>query len=345
MKEWKVVLSALHNVLNKYRHLRNSLIAINSIVLLATIAFMIFEDLPFFQSLWLTVITVLTVGYGDVVPLTKEGKVFAMVMIPIAIGIVSYGVGAIASVMLEGELSRAMKEKRMKKKIKGLSDHIIVCGLGRVGSQVLEQLKHRNIPAVYIDNDFDVIETHRLHNQYYLIGDATEDSVLLDAGIEKASGLVITLPNDAENVFTTLTAAELNPGLHIVARAEKVESINKLQKAGASKVINPSLIGGKQMVMSIVKPLSVEYVDMMFQTQKKDYGFEEISLPDRSPFANQSIAENDIRKRYGVTIVAILREEGLISNPNPSEKLKPHDKIIMFGSEEELSRFETALNG
>ncbi|WJV30645.1 potassium channel family protein [Rossellomorea sp. AcN35-11] len=116
MKEWKVVLSALHNVLNKYRHLRNSLIAINSIVLLATIAFMIFEDLPFFQSLWLTVITVLTVGYGDVVPLTKEGKVFAMVMIPIAIGIVSYGVGAIASVMLEGELSRAMKEKRMKKK-------------------------------------------------------------------------------------------------------------------------------------------------------------------------------------------------------------------------------------
>ena len=305
---------------------------------------MILEDLTFFESLWLTVITVLTVGYGDVVPVTEQGKIFAMVMIPIGIGIVSYGVGAIASVMLEGELSKSVKEKRMKKRIKELSDHIIVCGLGRVGGQVVEQLQQRGMSAVYIDHNQEVIDELDLQKHYFLVGDATEDSVLIDAGIERASGLVTTLANDAENVFTTLTARGLNPNLHIVARAEKIETIKKLEKAGASKVINPSLLGGKQMVMSILKPVSVEYVDMMFQSHQRDFGFEEILLSHSSPFMNNSIKESDIRHRYGVTIVAILRGEELISNPSPSEILKKHDKLIVFGSDEELSNFENALN-
>ncbi|UII55800.1 NAD-binding protein [Cytobacillus spongiae] len=325
-----------------YRHLITALVCMLLTIIVGTIGFIIFENLSLFDSLWLTLITVLTVGYGDVIPRTDNGKTFAMVIIPIGVGIVTYAIGAFTSMMIEGEFSKTVGRRRMNKKISELQNHIIVCGMGRVGEQVVNELLHKKTPVVIIEKDESAIKASGLHHLYYLIGDATEDQFLIEAGIDRASGLVATLPEDADNVFISLTARGLNQDIRIVARAERPQSEEKLRRAGANKVINPSSIGGNQMVMSILKPVSVEYVDMMLHTGKQEFGVEEMKIVEGSKLIGKTIVENQIRTSYGVTIVAILRDETLISNPSPDETFQLHDMIIVFGSSEQLEWFEVA---
>ncbi|WP_232713542.1 potassium channel family protein [Bacillus xiapuensis] len=328
----------------RYKHLFNSIAAMILMNIIGTIGFMIFEHLSLFDALWLTVITVLTVGYGDTIPVTQEGKVFALIIIPVSVGIVSYAIGAIASLVVEGEFSTSVRARKMNKKLGRLQQHIIVCGLGRVGEQVLAHVREKqDIQAVFIDRDEELLRRLLKPDECCIHGDATEDQVLKSAGIERASALVATLPSDADNVFITLTAKGLNPQLTIVSRAERDETAAKLRMAGAMKVINPSSIGGKQMVMSILKPLSVEYMDRVLSAGHHEYNIEEISIQPGSPFAGRSLKETDIRNQYSVTIVAILRGNEMLGTPKSEEKLQVHDKIIVFGAEEDLTHFEKAI--
>ncbi|WP_108668804.1 potassium channel family protein [Peribacillus acanthi] len=324
----------------KYKHLINAIYAMLFVICIGTIGFILFEGLAFFDALWLTMITVLTVGYGDAVPQTAAGKMFALIIIPIGIGIVTYAIGAMTTLMLEGELSRTVGQRRLKRLISKLSGHVILCGYGRVGEQVCDQLKNKNITTVIIDQDINRRPNVLGGNIYWITGDATDDEVLREAGIERAGSLVASLPDDAHNVFVTLSAKGLNPSIKIVARAEKAASEEKMKKAGATKVINPSSIGGKQMVFSLLKPQSVEYVDMMLNTGEKEFGIEEIVLGKGGPLINRTIEENQIRKKYEVTIVAIIRKEELINNPDPKERLQEHDVLLVFGSAEQMKVFE-----
>ncbi|MDA1678546.1 MULTISPECIES: potassium channel family protein [unclassified Bacillus cereus group] len=326
--------------MNARKQLWIAVICMTFVVILGTLGFMMIEEISLFQAFWMTMITVLTVGYGDAVPVTQAGKVFALLIIPIGVGIVTYAIGVVAAMIVEGNLFHAVRRKKMDKQIAQLQNHIIVCGCGRVGLQVVHELQEKKIPFVVVDKDESILEKEKL---LYVHGDATEDQVLHHAGISKAAGLVAIVANDAENVFITLTARGLNDAIKIVARAEKPETEDKLKRAGANKVINPSSMAGIHIAKGIANPLTVHYIDTVLYGLEQSFVIEEIAVGEGSILTNKSLLESDVRNQFDVTILAILRNGDVIHNPTGQEKLQEHDMIIVFGSVEKLGQFEKEL--
>ncbi|MGN5653253.1 potassium channel family protein [Bacillus sp. Brlt_9] len=326
--------------MNARKQLWIAVICMTFVVILGTLGFMVIEEISLFQAFWMTMITVLTVGYGDAVPVTQVGKVFALLIIPVGVGIVTYAIGVVAAMIIEGNLFHAVRRKKMDKQIAQLQNHIIVCGCGRVGLQVVHELQEKKIPFVVVDKDESILEKEKL---LYVHGDATEDQVLHRAGISKAAGLVAIVANDAENVFITLTARGLNDAIKIVARAEKPETEDKLKRAGANKVINPSSMAGIHIAKGIANPLTVHYIDTVLYGVEQSFVIEEIAVGEGSVLASKSLLESDVRNQFDVTILAILRNGNVIHNPTGQEKLQEHDMIIVFGSVEKLGQFEKEL--
>ncbi|MGH0475042.1 potassium channel family protein [Bacillus paranthracis] len=326
--------------MNARKQLWITVICMTFVVILGTLGFMTIEEISLFQAFWMTMITVLTVGYGDAIPVTQAGKVFALLIIPIGVGIVTYAIGVVAAMIIEGNLFHAVRRKKMDKQIAQLQNHIIVCGCGRVGLQVVHELQEKKIPFVVVDKDESILEKEKL---LYVHGDATEDQVLHHAGISKAAGLVAIVANDAENVFITLTARGLNDAIKIVARAEKPETEDKLKRAGANKVINPSSMAGIHIAKGIANPLTVHYIDTVLYGVEQSFVIEEIAVGKGSILTNKSLLESDVRNQFDVTILAILRNGNVIHNPTGQEKLQEHDMIIVFGSVEKLGQFEKEL--
>ncbi|MDQ7233959.1 potassium channel family protein [Bacillus pacificus] len=326
--------------MNARKQLWIAVICMTFVVILGTLGFMTIEEISLFQAFWMTMITVLTVGYGDAVPITQAGKVFALLIIPVGVGIVTYAIGVVAAMIIEGNLFHAVRRKKMDKQIAQLQNHIIVCGCGRVGLQVVHELQEKKIPFVVVDKDESILEKEKL---LYVHGDATEDQVLHHAGISKAAGLVAIVANDAENVFITLTARGLNDAIKIVARAEKPETEEKLRRAGANKVINPSSMAGIHIAKGIANPLTVHYIDTVLYGVEQSFVIEEIAVGEGSILASKSLLESDVRNQFDVTILAILRNGNVIHNPTGQEKLQEHDMIIVFGSVEKLGQFEKEL--
>ncbi|RFB59704.1 potassium channel family protein [Bacillus thuringiensis] len=326
--------------MNARKQLWIAVICMTFVVILGTIGFMIIEEISLFQAFWMTVITVLTVGYGDAVPVTQAGKVFALLIIPVGVGIVTYAIGVVAAMIIEGNLFHAVRRKKMDKQIAQLKNHIIVCGCGRVGLQVVHELQEKKIPFVVVDKDESVLEKGKL---LYIHGDATEDQVLHHAGISKAAGLVAIVANDAENVFITLTARGLNDAIKIVARSEKPETEEKLRRAGANKVINPSSMAGIHIAKGIANPLTVHYIDTVLYGIEQSFVIEEILVGKDSILVGKSLLQSDVRNQFDVTILAILRNGDIIHNPTGQEKLQEHDMIIVFGLVEKLKQFEKEL--
>ncbi|MGG2932684.1 potassium channel protein [Bacillus pacificus] len=326
--------------MNARKQLWIAVICMTFVVILGTLGFMTIEEISLFQAFWMTMITVLTVGYGDAIPVTQAGKVFALLIIPVGVGIVTYAIGVVAAMIIEGNLFHAVRRKKMNKQIAQLQNHIIVCGCGRVGLQVVHELQEKKIPFVVVDKDESILEKEKL---LYVYGDATEDQVLHHAGISKAAGLVAIVANDAENVFITLTARGLNDAIKIVARAEKPETEDKLKRAGANKVINPSSMAGIHIAKGIANPLTVHYIDTILYGMEQSFVIEEIAVGEGSILANKSLLESDVRNQFDVTILAILRNGNVIHNPTGQEKLQEHDMIIVFGSVEKLGQFEKEL--
>ncbi len=326
--------------MNARKQLWIAVICMTFVVILGTLGFMAIEEISLFQAFWMTMITVLTVGYGDAVPVTQAGKVFALLIIPVGVGIVTYAIGVVAAMIIEGNLFHAVRRKKMDKQIAQLQNHIIVCGCGRVGLQVVHELQEKKIPFVVVDKDESILEKEKL---LYVHGDATEDQVLHYAGISKAAGLVASVANDAENVFITLTARGLNDAIKIVARAEKPETEDKLKRAGANKVINPSSMAGIHIAKGIANPLTVHYIDTVLYGVDQSFVIEEIAVGKGSILASKSLLESDVRNQFDVTILAILRNGNVIHNPTGQEKLQEHDMIIVFGSVEKLGQFEKEL--
>jgi voltage-gated potassium channel len=290
------------------------------------------------DAMYMTLITITTVGYREVFAdqITTADKWFTMALIIVGVGTVLYTFSLGVQVVVEGQLREFVGRRRMDKKISSLQDHVIVCGWGRVGRAVAHDLALGGKTVVVIDEnparvaDLDIPA---------VVGDATHDLTLRNAGIERASALVAALEGDAENLFVTLSSKAINPGLFIVARARQEESIAKLSRAGADRVVNPQELGAARMASFVVQPNVAEFVDVVMHERSMDFRMQEIELPENSAIAGLSLRDANLRQRAGVLVLALRGDDGTFTaNPDPDVILHARNVIIAVGTVDGLDQ-------
>ena len=304
--------------------------------------FMVIEDYQLVDAIYMTIITISTVGYTEVQPLTEAGQIFTSIFILINIGLFAYVLAVFSYYIIQGEIFKNMHLAMINKSISKLQNHVIVCGYGKYGKEAVAHLQKHRIPFVIIDNNPAEIENIQKNNDklLYVGDDATHDEALLSAGIERARALVTTLPDDSENVFTVLTARQLNPRINIISRAKNPKSERKLLLAGASHVVMPEQIGGFYMATQVSKPGAVEFFSFITNEYRSDIGFEEITYP-KLPDAckGKSIRELHLRRATGANIIGFRHADGNYEvNPDPDTVLSPGTSFIVLGSHEQLEK-------
>ncbi len=309
-----------------------------------TTGYILIEDYTFLDALYMSVITISTVGYGEVQSLSQAGRIFTTFFIIFNLSVFAYILSAISTYIFEGELNRVFYQYRKSKVMKGLKDHVIVCGFGRNGTKAVEELQNSDHTVVVIDDDIDMeTETKGMDfkNLHFLKGSATEDEVLEKAGLERAYAIIATLPKDTDNVFVTLTAKQINPDIKVISRASEPTSIVKLKRAGADNIVMPESIGGTHMATLVTKPDLVEFIDMLSGLGKEDLHLDEIGFDDlKKQFQGNSIEELNMRRNVGGTILAIRSREGFKLNPHVEFRLKPEQSLILLGSSSQLANLK-----
>ena len=328
-----------------FRHILFAGTALVLLVMLATSGFMMIEDIGVFDAFYLTVMSLMTVGYGDLVPETMAGKRFALVIIPLGVAVFTYATGAVASYFIEHQLSVKVWNKRMEHTINNLEDHIIVCGMGRVGRQIYYQLKEEDVPAVYIHDSEEEMLEHVSEDTLRIVGSPLDEETLVEANIQNAKGLITAMPNDSDNVFITIKAKALNEKLEVVSRAENKGSEDVLLRAGASNVINPATIGGRELVSSVLHPEGTYLVNLLIHTKKREQSLEEVELDRSSEFVGQTLEQAALRKDHGVTVLGIRRGDDFVTNPGAEEELKENDVLIIYGEKEINEAFKKKAKG
>jgi voltage-gated potassium channel len=300
-----------------------------------SIGFMIIEHWSFLDSIYMTFITITTTGFEEVHPLTHSGRIFTIILLVMGIGSIAYTGGRAAQLLIENQIIR---RRRMSKKLEELKDHYIVCGYGRMGRYICEELSSAKVEFIVIENEAGKIDRLIEMNFLYISGDATSDEILTMAGVMKAKGLVAVLSNDAENVFTTLSAKVLNPNLYVVARAVEEETESKLKKAGANRVVKPYEIGGNRMAELLLRPGVIEFIDVVAREKNVDLSMEELAVSEKSSLIGKTLAELPIRKDLNIIIVSINKlKGGFIYNPKSSTVLEQNDKLIALGEKVNLA--------
>ena len=319
--------------------LLRALFMILVITAVGTFGYHLLEGWSLLDALYMTIISMTTVGYGETRPLTQSGRIFTMALIVTSIGTVGYAISTLATFVVEGEFHRIIRGRRMDKRISNLENHIILCGGGHTGKHIAGEFFKTDTPFVVVERDSDVIQD-LLHigDILHLQADATQDEALLLAGIEQARGLVSVLSQDKDNVFVVLSARALNPKLRIVARLYDDQNAEKLRKAGADEVVSPNAIGGMRMASLMLRPTVVSFLDEMLRVTGETLRVEEVHVDAASPLAHQTIRDTDIGRRTGVLVVALQPHTGGYGfNPGPQTVLKPGDVLIVIGTPQQLA--------
>lgn len=324
------------------RHLVLIVISLAMIMIVGTVGYIVIEDMNFWDSLYLTAMTISTVGYGDIVPQHFVGRIFTIFLVFSGVGLVLYAFSKFAETMVEGGLRNILERNKMKKKVAELENHYIVCGYGRIGKVICQILKDSHRPFVVIETNEDEIKTIEAEGYYTLAGEASDDEILLAAGIMKARGLIGVVSTDADNVFITLTARGLNPNLFILARSSGTPGADtKLMRAGASKVISPYYIGARRMAQLIVRPTVIDFIDLTMHAGELGLRMEELLVSEKASFANKTLIESGIRKNFEIIVVAIKRPgQDMIFNPKPDIVILPGDILIVLGDHDQISALE-----
>ena len=324
-------------------------IALLSLVLISVggvLGYRFLENHSWIEAVYMTVITLTTVGFREVHPLSPRGQVFTIALVISGVGVVFYTMAAVAEQIIEGEFQQFFGRRRMQKRIDEFNDHYIVCGFGRIGEVVCRELVAKPAPFVVVEHEEERVRKAETAQYFVIHGDATDEKTLLAAGISRAKGLFASLSTDAGNVFLTLLAKELHPGLFVVTRAETERSERTLLRSGANKVISPYEIGGHRMAQAALRPAVVDIIDLATHHQSLELQLEEIPIPFSSPCNGVALRDSGLWNQAGVILVAIKRASGTMRfNPGPEEKLEAGDRLIALAEIAPLKDIERRVNG
>ena len=310
-----------------------------SVILAGGLGYSIIEGWSWPESVYMAVITVTTVGFGEVHPLSDNGKLFTAILILSGVGVMTYSFPVVIRYLFEGELRGLIKQKKMKKYIRSLSGHYVVCGYGAIGRQICSELKKEHNDIVVVDHDPETVSQAESDGFHTIEGDACSNEILMSSGVENARGLVVATNEDSTNLLVVLTARGLKSDLHIVARANRKEVTGKLLRAGADKVLFPQAIAGSRMAQLLTRPGICEFMDIVFQDSQLELTLERLVVEAGSAVANHSIQDAGIREKSGVTVIGITRPDGTVSSTiTPGTILGTNDNAIILGNRTQMEK-------
>jgi len=306
-----------------------------ALIIIDVTGYMIIEKANFFDALYMTVISITTVGYKEVIDLTPQGKLFTIWVIFSGLGTFFYIAGTIAESAFEGNIRRILGRRKMKTLLK-LKDHVIIAGFGVMGEQVARELDKLKIKFVVIESDSERFANAEEKGYNVLLGDATDEEIFRKAALDKAKTFISLLSSDADNIFTVMTARELNPSIFIIARALDISNRNRLYKIGANRVITPYELSCRRIVNTVLRPNVVEFFDVMTYSAKMSLSIEEITIQKDSPFAGKQIKDSGLRQKYNIIVIAVKRKDEMFFNPSPNQEILPGDILILVGDRDKL---------
>jgi voltage-gated potassium channel len=326
------------------RHAFRGAMLLVLILLVGTLGYVLLEGWPILDALYMTIITITTVGFGEVNVVSSSGRIFTIGIIFMGMGIMAYSLGMVAQIMVETQVRTILGRRKLGKELRSIKNHYIVCGFGRIGKIIARGLNNQGVPLVVIDQSSDSKEILEDQNIPHIIGDATSDDILIEAGIERARGLVTVVLSDADNLFITMTARGINPKLFILSRADEEATEKKLLRAGANKVVLPYLIGGMRMVHTILRPVVMDFIDFTMHESNIELKLEELVVGEHSSLNGISLLNSGIRKEMNVIIVAIRKKGGdMIFNPSSETLINAGNTLIALGPSKDLDHLSKML--
>lgn len=311
-----------------------------------TTGYMVIQGFSLVEALYMTVITLSSVGFTEVRPLDDRGRLFTIVLILMGVSFVAFTLAYFSQILLDGALLEAYRRRRLKKKLDQVENHYIICGYGQMGQVIVQELLKHGVPVVVIENDEAALLRLMEKEIHHLAGDAADEDNLVAAGVLRAKGLVTVVSKDTENVFIVLTARDLNKDLIIFARASTPGTDKRLLKAGADRVVAPYTIGAIKIAHNILRPTLTDFLELALSGEGMELSMEEICIPESSKLVDMALMDSGIRSRYDLIIIAIKRSDGaMVFNPAPQHSLRAGDILIAVGSMENLSRFGQDLYG
>lgn len=328
-----------------YRQILFALLAVSIVIGFGTVGFFLIEGWSVLESLYVAVQTVTTVGYGDVTPATRNGRIFSTIFMLAGVGVVLYALTTTVHAIVQSELIATFGQRRQSRKMSKLRNHFVICGAGRVGSHLVRALLGSEETFIVIERDQQKVSELTDLGVIVLVRDATLEETLREAGVEHARGLAACLPDDADNVYVVLTARDLNPRLHIVARAAEEQAESKLIRAGANRVVAPTIIGGHRMAMALTKPAVDDFIGSI-TANKLELAFEQLEVEPSSSLVGQKLSQTNIRSELDIVVVSIRRSNGqILFNPSGEATIESGDILIAIGHAESLMKLTALAKG
>ena len=333
--------------MNPIRNVIVSLTALFTILVIGTIGYRHIQDWSLIDSFYMTVITVATVGFREVHELSNQGQLFTIFIIICGTGLVAYAAASVIQLMVEGQLRQILGRKKLLQQISKLENHYIICGYGRIGNFICREFAAKPVPFVVVESDVELCARMNEEGLLYVNGDATDDDILISAGITRAKGLITVVTSDTANVYITLTARGLNPDLFILARSGEKSTEKKLIRAGASKVISPYTIGANRMAQAVLRPSVMDFIEIATAHHNLELQIEEVRINTGSDLVNRTLMTSDIRKQLGIIIVAIKKRhhEQMFFNPPSDALMEEGDILITLGEPAAIQRLERRASG
>lgn len=325
------------------QRIRTGALSLVTVFVVSICCFRFLGEYTWLESVWLVVVTISTVGFSETTDTPPAQQVVTIALIVTGVTSAVYTCGGFIQLMLEGEVERALGKRKMTIEINRLTDHVIICGFGRLGLDLVVQLTHRGIPFVIIDLDLEKIQQAKEKNFLAIHGDATAEEILEQANLGQAKALVTALPSDAENVFITLTARNMRPDIQIIAKSEQESSCRKLRQAGADKIVMPHRVGAQQMERMISRPMTADLVELFAEASHLEMELDEFRISNKSTLVGSTLADSGIKEEFNLLVVGIKNREGEFRfNPKPLEQIGEEDTLLVIGQHDDINRMKLA---